>query len=145
MTEAPAARATPTVRVVRTARPVPLGAVLGIYRRGAGDPTSRRDDGGWWFAWRTPDGPVTLRLTTDPAGTNVTAAAWGSGADWMVDRVPGLSERAAHLRQHMVDERLRHRAYTRRTGDDMPDVRDWAWPFGDEGRTPTDELRGSAA
>jgi xylulose-5-phosphate/fructose-6-phosphate phosphoketolase len=45
----------------------------------------------------------------------------------------------------MVDERLRHRAYTRQTGDDMPDVRDWAWPFGDEGRTPTDELRGSAA
>ena len=63
----------------------------------------------------------------------------------VIDRVPGLGERAAHLRQQMVDERLRHRAYTRETGDDMPDVRDWAWPFGDEGRTPTDELRGSAA
>jgi xylulose-5-phosphate/fructose-6-phosphate phosphoketolase len=62
-----------------------------------------------------------------------------------IDRVPGLSERAAHLRQQMVDERLRHRAYTRETGDDMPDVRDWAWPFGDEGQTPTDELRGSRA
>ena len=63
----------------------------------------------------------------------------------VIDRVPGLGERAAHLRQRMVDERLRHRAYTRETGDDMPDVRDWAWPFGDEGRTPTDEIRGSAA
>jgi xylulose-5-phosphate/fructose-6-phosphate phosphoketolase len=63
----------------------------------------------------------------------------------VIDRVPGLSDRAAHLRQQMVDERLRHRAYTRQTGDDMPDVRDWAWPFGDEGRTPTDERRGSAA
>jgi xylulose-5-phosphate/fructose-6-phosphate phosphoketolase len=63
----------------------------------------------------------------------------------VIDRVPGLSERAAHLRQQMVDERLRHRAYTRETGDDMADVRDWAWPFGDEGRTPTDEIRGSAA
>jgi xylulose-5-phosphate/fructose-6-phosphate phosphoketolase len=62
-----------------------------------------------------------------------------------IDRVPGLSERAAHLRQQMVDERLRHRAYTRETGDDMPDVRDWAWPFGDEGQTPTDELRGNTA
>jgi xylulose-5-phosphate/fructose-6-phosphate phosphoketolase len=61
----------------------------------------------------------------------------------VVDRVPGLSERAAHLRQHMVDERLRHRAYTRETGDDMPDVRDWAWPFGEGGETPTDEIRGS--
>ena len=29
----------------------------------------------------------------------------------------------------MVDERLRHRAYTREIGDDTPDVRDWVWPF----------------
>ena len=32
------------------------------------------------------------------------------------------------LRQAMVDERLRHRAYTREIGDDPPDVRDWTWP-----------------
>jgi xylulose-5-phosphate/fructose-6-phosphate phosphoketolase len=46
----------------------------------------------------------------------------------VIDRVPGLAERAAHLRQGMADERLRHRAYTRTVGDDMPDVRDWVWP-----------------
>jgi xylulose-5-phosphate/fructose-6-phosphate phosphoketolase len=46
----------------------------------------------------------------------------------VIDRVPGLGERAAHLRQEMVDERLRHRAYTREVGDDPPDVRDWIWP-----------------
>jgi xylulose-5-phosphate/fructose-6-phosphate phosphoketolase len=46
----------------------------------------------------------------------------------VIDRVPGLAERAAHLRQKMVDERLRHRAYTRAVGDDPPDVRDWTWP-----------------
>jgi xylulose-5-phosphate/fructose-6-phosphate phosphoketolase len=45
-----------------------------------------------------------------------------------IDRVPGLGARAAHLRQRMVDERLRHRAHTRETGDDMEDVRDWVWP-----------------
>jgi xylulose-5-phosphate/fructose-6-phosphate phosphoketolase len=45
----------------------------------------------------------------------------------VVDRVPGLGERAAELRQRMVDTRLRHRAYTREIGDDMPDVRDWTW------------------
>jgi xylulose-5-phosphate/fructose-6-phosphate phosphoketolase len=28
----------------------------------------------------------------------------------------------------MVDERLRHRAYTRAHGDDAPEVRDWTWP-----------------
>ena len=28
----------------------------------------------------------------------------------------------------MVDERLRHRAYTREVGDDPADIRDWTWP-----------------
>jgi xylulose-5-phosphate/fructose-6-phosphate phosphoketolase len=46
----------------------------------------------------------------------------------VIDRVPGLGERAAGLRQQMADERLRHRAYTREHGDDSPDVRDWTWP-----------------
>jgi xylulose-5-phosphate/fructose-6-phosphate phosphoketolase len=45
----------------------------------------------------------------------------------VIDRVPGLGERAAQLRQDMVDERLRHRAYTREVGDDPPDIRDWTW------------------
>jgi xylulose-5-phosphate/fructose-6-phosphate phosphoketolase len=46
----------------------------------------------------------------------------------VIDRVPGLAEHAAHLRQDMVDERLRHRAYTREHGQDPPDVTDWCWP-----------------
>jgi xylulose-5-phosphate/fructose-6-phosphate phosphoketolase len=46
----------------------------------------------------------------------------------VIDRVPSLAARAAHLRQRMVDTRLRHRAYTREHGDDAPDVRDWTWP-----------------
>ena len=46
----------------------------------------------------------------------------------VIDRVPGLAPRAAALRQHMVDERLRHRAYTREHGDDPDDVRNWTWP-----------------
>ena len=48
----------------------------------------------------------------------------------VIDRVPGLGTRAARVRQLMVDERMRHRAYTREVGDDMPDVRDWVWPGG---------------
>jgi len=48
----------------------------------------------------------------------------------VIDRVPGLLERASHLRQHMIDERLRHRAYTREHGDDPPQLRDWTWPRG---------------
>jgi xylulose-5-phosphate/fructose-6-phosphate phosphoketolase len=46
----------------------------------------------------------------------------------VIDRVPGLGERAAHLRQDMVDRRVRARAYTRAHGDDEPEVRDWVWP-----------------
>jgi xylulose-5-phosphate/fructose-6-phosphate phosphoketolase len=46
----------------------------------------------------------------------------------VIDRVPGLLERAAHVRQEMADERLRHRAYTREHGCDSVDVTDWCWP-----------------
>jgi xylulose-5-phosphate/fructose-6-phosphate phosphoketolase len=46
----------------------------------------------------------------------------------VIDRVPGLGARAAGLRQEMVDERLRLRAYTREHGDDAPEVRDWVLP-----------------
>jgi xylulose-5-phosphate/fructose-6-phosphate phosphoketolase len=53
----------------------------------------------------------------------------------VIDRVPGLGERAAHVRQHMVDERLRHRQYTRDHGEDSPDVRDWVWPGAPRGQT----------
>jgi xylulose-5-phosphate/fructose-6-phosphate phosphoketolase len=47
----------------------------------------------------------------------------------VIDRVPGLAERAAPLRQEMVDSRLRARAWTREHGEDHPDIRDWVWPF----------------
>jgi xylulose-5-phosphate/fructose-6-phosphate phosphoketolase len=47
----------------------------------------------------------------------------------VIDRVPGLATKAAQLRQDMVDERLRCRAWTRQYGEDRPDVRDWTWPY----------------
>ncbi|MDS1272328.1 phosphoketolase family protein [Lipingzhangella sp. LS1_29] len=46
----------------------------------------------------------------------------------VIDRVPGLAPRAAHLRQRMADERLRCRAHTRTHGEDAPDIREWTWP-----------------
>ena len=61
----------------------------------------------------------------------------------VIDRVPGLGPRAAELRHLMVDERLRHRAYTREHGDDMPGVRDWTWPGSDGAPAePVRDLRG---
>jgi xylulose-5-phosphate/fructose-6-phosphate phosphoketolase len=46
----------------------------------------------------------------------------------VIDRVPGLGSRAGHIRQEMVDERLRVRQYTRDFGEDPHDIRGWIWP-----------------
>ncbi len=46
----------------------------------------------------------------------------------VIDRVPGLGTREAHLRQEMEDARLNARAYTREHGEDAPEIRDWTWP-----------------
>jgi xylulose-5-phosphate/fructose-6-phosphate phosphoketolase len=46
----------------------------------------------------------------------------------VIDRVPGLGTRAAHLRQELEDTRLRARAWTREHGEDPPEIRDWTWP-----------------
>jgi xylulose-5-phosphate/fructose-6-phosphate phosphoketolase len=47
----------------------------------------------------------------------------------VIDRVPGLADRAGHVRQHMEERRLSARAYTREHGEDMPEIRDWTWPY----------------
>ena len=46
----------------------------------------------------------------------------------VLDRVPGLGSHAAELRQLMVDERARCRAYARSVGEDPPEVAEWTWP-----------------
>lgn len=45
----------------------------------------------------------------------------------VIDRVPGLATRAAHVRQQMQDARLEARAYTRVHGDDDPAIANWSW------------------
>jgi len=46
----------------------------------------------------------------------------------VIDRVPGLARRAALVRQAMVDRRMAHRGYVREHGEDLPEIREWAWP-----------------
>jgi len=46
----------------------------------------------------------------------------------VIDRVPGLGQRAARVHQHMLDKRTEHRAWIREHGQDLPEVRDWVWP-----------------
>ncbi|NNN31457.1 phosphoketolase family protein [Streptomyces sp. S3(2020)] len=45
----------------------------------------------------------------------------------VIDRVPGLAVRAAAVRQSMEDVRLRHHAWIREHGTDLPEVADWTW------------------
>ncbi|GAS87241.1 phosphoketolase family protein [Mycolicibacterium brisbanense] len=45
----------------------------------------------------------------------------------VIDRVDGLSSRAAGLRQEMVDARLAARSYTREHGEDDPAISGWTW------------------
>src|SRR5579875_1072270 len=42
----------------------------------------------------------------------------------VIDRVPGLAQRALHIRERMADQRLRARSYTREHGCDPPEIVD---------------------
>ena len=68
-----------------------MGAVLSTHRRGPRDPTFRRTpDGATWRGIRSPDGPATLRLLPAPEEGTITGEAWGSGAAWVLDRMPRM-------------------------------------------------------
>ncbi|MBZ9809936.1 MULTISPECIES: phosphoketolase [unclassified Mesorhizobium] len=44
-----------------------------------------------------------------------------------IDRVPGLSARAADARARFADGLNEHTRYVRQHGEDMPEIRNWAW------------------
>ena len=46
----------------------------------------------------------------------------------VIDRVPGLGNSAAWLRQDMADTRARHHVWVREHGEDLPEVTNWTWP-----------------
>ena len=45
----------------------------------------------------------------------------------VIDRVPGLAERAGAQRRLLHDKLIEHKLYIERYGDDMPEIRDWRW------------------
>jgi xylulose-5-phosphate/fructose-6-phosphate phosphoketolase len=47
----------------------------------------------------------------------------------VINRVPNLAVKAAHVKQEMHDKLLEHKEYICRYGDDMPEIRDWKWPY----------------
>jgi 3-methyladenine DNA glycosylase/8-oxoguanine DNA glycosylase len=85
--------------------PVSFALLLGLHRRGGGDPThSLGRDGAFWRTARTPEGATTLRLVR--AGDDVEAQAWGPGAGWLLHHLPdwlGASDDLSGFRpQHRV-------------------------------------------
>ncbi|GII75419.1 3-methyladenine DNA glycosylase [Sphaerisporangium rufum] len=68
--------------------PLDVPAVLAPHRRGTGDPVWRHAGGAVWRTCRTPDGPGTLRVAVE-AG-EVAGRAWGPGAGWLLETLPGL-------------------------------------------------------
>jgi xylulose-5-phosphate/fructose-6-phosphate phosphoketolase len=55
-------------------------------------------------------------------------------AESVVARVPRLAPVAAYARQMLRDKLAEHRAYIARHGEDLPEVREWGWPYGTAAR-----------
>jgi xylulose-5-phosphate/fructose-6-phosphate phosphoketolase len=47
----------------------------------------------------------------------------------VIERVPRLGVVAAHVKQRFRDALLEHSRYVREHGEDMPQIRDWVWPY----------------
>ncbi len=45
-----------------------------------------------------------------------------------IDRVPGLSTKAAAARQQLADSLSEHARYIREYGEDLPEIQNWSWP-----------------
>ena len=37
--------------------------------------------------------------------------------------------RAAYVKQYVRDRLIDHKHYTRQHGEDMPEIREWKWPY----------------
>ncbi len=47
----------------------------------------------------------------------------------VIDRVPHLGPRAAYAKQMMRDKLIEHKHYIHKYGEDMPEIREWRWPY----------------
>jgi xylulose-5-phosphate/fructose-6-phosphate phosphoketolase len=47
----------------------------------------------------------------------------------VIDRVPKLGYKAAYLKQFLRDRLIEHKQYITRHGEDIPEIRDWKWPY----------------
>jgi xylulose-5-phosphate/fructose-6-phosphate phosphoketolase len=47
----------------------------------------------------------------------------------VVDRVPRLQGVGGHFKQLLRNKLVEHKQYIRERGDDLPEIRDWTWPY----------------
>ena len=47
----------------------------------------------------------------------------------VVDRVPRLQRVGAHFKQFLRDKLMDHKQYIMEYGDDMPEIKNWTWPY----------------
>jgi xylulose-5-phosphate/fructose-6-phosphate phosphoketolase len=47
----------------------------------------------------------------------------------VVDRVPRLQRIGAHFKQFLRDKLIEHKQYIMEHGDDMPEIKNWKWPY----------------
>ncbi|MCX7918406.1 MAG: phosphoketolase family protein [bacterium] len=50
-------------------------------------------------------------------------------ANDVIDRVPKLGSAAGYVKQLIRDKLILHRQYITQTGDDLPEIRNWKWPY----------------
>jgi xylulose-5-phosphate/fructose-6-phosphate phosphoketolase len=62
----------------------------------------------------------------------------------VIDRLPQLGSRGAHLKQQMQNKLVEHKEYIDRHGEDLPEIRNWKWGAASaqkrSDRTPNKEL-----
>ena len=47
----------------------------------------------------------------------------------VIDRLPKLTTNGAHVRQMLRDKLVAHKLYIPQHGDDMPEIKEWKWPY----------------
>ena len=47
----------------------------------------------------------------------------------VVDRVPRLAHLGAHFKQFLRDKLVEHKDYIHEHGEDLPEIRNWTWPY----------------